>query len=131
MATIQAARIPKVAGIVRDIPPQEIEGESTGDLLLVSWGGTFGAVRTATQRARNQGKKVSHIHLRHLNPMPANVGDLLGGFKQILVCELNMGQLLLLLRGIYAVDALGLNKVKGRPFMIGDITDKIETLLGA
>ena len=124
-------RAAKVAGIVRDIPPQEIEGESTGDLLLVSWGGTFGAVRTATQRARNQGKKVSHIHLRHLNPMPANVGELLGGFKQILVCELNMGQLLLLLRGIYAVDALGLNKVKGRPFMIGDITDKIETLLGA
>lgn len=124
-------RAQKVANIANDIPPQEVEGEASGDLLLVSWGGTFGAVRTAAHRAQRQGKKVSHMHLRHLNPLPRDVGEIISRFKKILVCELNMGQLRMLLRGWFAVDALGLNKMKGRPFMIGDVTDKIDELLGA
>jgi 2-oxoglutarate ferredoxin oxidoreductase subunit alpha len=123
-------RAQKVANIANDIPAQEIDGPQTGDLLLVSWGGTYGAVCTAAQRARNKGRKVSHMHLRHMNPMPHNVGEILRGFKKIVVCELNMGQLQLLIRGKFAVDALGLHKVQGRPFMIREITEKIDQVLG-
>jgi 2-oxoglutarate ferredoxin oxidoreductase subunit alpha len=123
-------RAQKVANIANDIPAQEIDGPQTGDLLLVSWGGTYGAVCTAAQRARNKGRKVSHMHLRHMNPMPHNVGEILRGFKKIVVCELNMGQLQLLIRGKFAVDALGLHKVQGRPFMIREITEQIDQVLG-
>ncbi|MCG3125626.1 MAG: 2-oxoglutarate oxidoreductase subunit KorA [Phycisphaerae bacterium] len=124
-------RAQKVANIVHEIPPQPIDGPDSGDVLLVSWGGTYGAVRTAGQRARAKGRKVSHVHLRHMNPFPANLGEIVHRFKHVLVCELNMGQLLLLLRGRYAVEAVGLNKVQGRPFMIREITAKIDEVLGA
>jgi len=127
MVTLRAR---KVANVVQDIPDQEVFGAPQGELLVVSWGGTFGAVRTAVERARETGQDVAHAHLRWLNPLPANLGDILRNFRRVLVCELNMGQLLLLLRAHYLVSAIGLHKVQGRPFMVSDITDKIDELLG-
>ena len=123
-------RAQKIAGVARDIPDQEIFGDDSGELLVVSWGGTFGAVRTAIEDARDDGKPVSHIHLRWLFPMPANVGDILKRFKKVLVCELNLGQLRMLLRANYLVDAIGLNKVQGQPFRVFEIIEKIDEVLG-
>ncbi len=120
----------KVDNVVHDLPDQEVYGQQSGDLLLVSWGGTFGSVRTAAEESLAAGRKVGHMHLRWLNPMPRNVGAILKRFKRILVCELNLGQLQLVLRGRYAVDALGLHKVQGRPFHVNDITAKVDELLG-
>ncbi len=123
-------RARKVAGIARDIPDQEVFGDPEGELLLVSWGGTFGTVRTAVERARDSGRPVSHMHLRWIHPMPRNTGEILRRFRRVLVCELNLGQLQFLLRGRYLVDCQGLHKVQGRPFMVGEILAKIEELLG-
>lgn len=126
--TLHRAR--KIAGIVRDVPDQEVYGEPEGDLLVVSWGGTFGAVRTAVERAREDGQVVSHAHIRWLHPFPQNLGTLLKRFRRILVCELNMGQLEFLLRGNFLVDTLGLHKVQGRPFRVSDIREHLDALLG-
>ncbi len=123
-------RAQKVANIANDIPDQEVEGPTSGELLLVSWGGTFGTVRTAADRARAAGRSVAHMHLRHLHPMPRNLGEILKRYKKVVVCELNMGQLLLLLRSRYLVDAIGLNKVQGKPFMVRDVTVRIDEVLG-
>lgn len=123
-------RAKKIENVVKDVPDQEVFGDRRGELLLVSWGGTFGAVRTAVERAREQGKKVSHMHLRWLNPLPRNVGELLKGFKQVVVCELNMGQLLMLLRARYLVDAVGMHKVQGKPIMIHEVLERIDACLG-
>ena len=124
------ARQKKVDNVLRDVPDQEVFGTKSGELLVVSWGGTFGAVRTAIEQAREDGKDVSHVHLRWLNPMPGNLGDILKRFRKVLVCELNMGQLQFLLRGRYLVDAAGLHKVQGRPFMVSEILDRVDELLG-
>lgn len=123
-------RAQKVANVARDVPDQEVFGAQRGELLVVSWGGTFGCVRTAIEQARDNGKDVSHVHLRWLNPMPRNLGEILSRFRKVLVCELNMGQLQLLLRGRYLVDAAGLHKVQGRPFMVSEVLDKVDELLG-
>jgi 2-oxoglutarate ferredoxin oxidoreductase subunit alpha len=123
-------RAAKVANIVTDIPDQEVFGDASGDLLLVSWGGTYGSVRTATEDLRHAGRSVSHMHLRWINPRPRNVGDILKRFKHVLVCELNMGQLQLLLRGWYLIEVDGLHKVQGRPFMVNEIVDRVESILG-
>lgn len=123
-------RAEKVRRVARDIPDQEVFGESEGELLVVSWGGTYGAVRTAIEDARAAGRKVSHVHLRWVFPFPQNLGDILRSFKKVLVCELNMGQLRQLLRAEYLVDAIGLNKVQGRPFMVSEILDKVDEVLG-
>jgi 2-oxoglutarate/2-oxoacid ferredoxin oxidoreductase subunit alpha len=120
----------KVDNVARDVPPQEVFGAEKGELLVVSWGGTFGAVRTAIERAREDGKDVSHAHIRWLSPLPANLGDVLRRYRKVLVCELNMGQLQFLLRGRYLVDAQGLHKVQGRPFMVSEILDQVDQLLG-
>ncbi|MFH1747421.1 MAG: 2-oxoacid:acceptor oxidoreductase subunit alpha [Planctomycetota bacterium] len=123
-------RARKIAGIVRDIPDQDVYGQDRGELLLVSWGGTYGAVRGAVERAYEAGRGVGHMHLRWMNPMPANIGEILPRFKRIVVCELNMGQLQMLLRAKYLVNAEGLHKVCGKPFMISEILDQIEEILG-
>lgn len=123
-------RAEKVANVANTIEPQTVLGDASGELLLVSWGGTYGAVRTAVEQARDRGADVSHMHLRWLNPMPSNVGEILAQFKQIVVCELNMGQLLLLIRGQFGVDARGYNRVQGRPFAVADILEQIEAALG-
>jgi len=122
-------RAQKVSNIVNDIADQEVFGDDKGDVLVVTWGGTYGAARTAVEQMREAGASVSHAHLRWLNPMPRNLGDVLHRFRKVLVCELNKGQLLLLLRGKYLVDAVGANKVQGRPFMVHEITTAIEELL--
>ena len=124
------ARANKVAKVGQDVPDQEVYGDEKGELLLASWGGTFGAVRTAVEQARAAGKNVSHMHIRWLNPMPRNVGEILARFKRVVACELNMGQLQLLLRAQYLVDVKGLHKVQGQPFRISEILDEIEKQLG-
>jgi 2-oxoglutarate ferredoxin oxidoreductase subunit alpha len=123
-------RAQKVANVIRDVPDQEVFGAERGELLVVSWGGTFGAVRTAIERARDAGQDVSHAHVRWLNPLPRNLGDILTHFRKVLVCELNMGQFQFLLRGHYLVDAVGLHKIQGRPFMVSEIREKVDELLG-
>jgi 2-oxoglutarate ferredoxin oxidoreductase subunit alpha len=119
-------RAAKVAKIAERIPEQEVFGEASGDMLVVSWGGTYGACHTAVQRCQEAGHKVSHAHLRHLNPMPANIGTLLKSFRKVLVPELNMGQLRLLLRAEYLVDCIGINKVQGKPFSVSELIEAIE-----
>jgi 2-oxoglutarate ferredoxin oxidoreductase subunit alpha len=119
----------KVQNIAETIPLQEVDGPDSGDLLVVSWGGTFGAVRTACSQARKQGKSVSHCHLRYINPFPKNLGALLKQFKRVLVPELNAGQLWLILRGLFLVDAISFSKVKGKPFLVSELTRKIDEVL--
>ncbi len=120
-------RAAKVAKIAARIPDQKVFGESKGDVLVVSWGGTYGSCHTAVARCREAGHKVSHAHLRYLNPLPANIGDLLNSFRTVLVAELNMGQLQLLLRAEYLVDCIGINKVQGKPFSVSELVDAIES----
>jgi 2-oxoglutarate/2-oxoacid ferredoxin oxidoreductase subunit alpha len=115
----------KVANIASDIPPLEIEGEEDANLLVLGWGSTFGSIRAAARRARLEGRKVATAHLRYLNPMPINTGEVLASFDRILIPEMNTGQLLKLVRAEFLIDALGLNKVAGEPFKVAEIADKI------
>jgi 2-oxoglutarate/2-oxoacid ferredoxin oxidoreductase subunit alpha len=126
MVRIRAA---KVAGIVQDIPPLIPEGDQEGDLLIVAWGSTAGAITAAVKAQRAQGRKIGHVQLRHLNPMAPNLGEILKRYRQILVPELNTGQLLWLLRAKFLVDAVGLNKIQGRPFKQSELEQKIEEML--
>lgn len=119
-------RAAKVANIAQRIPEQDVLGETEGDVLVVSWGGTYGACHTAVKRARSAGHSVSHAHMRYINPMPRNIGTLLKSFRKVLVPELNAGQLRLLLRSEYLVDCIGINKLKGKPFTVGELTEEIE-----
>jgi 2-oxoglutarate ferredoxin oxidoreductase subunit alpha len=123
-------RAQKVANITQDIPPTEILGAASGDLLILSWGGTYGSCRSAIERLQNEGKKVSLVHLRWLNPLPKDLGEILIRFKNILIPELNMGQLSKVVRAEYLVDAQGLNLVRGRPFRAADIVTKAQELIG-
>jgi len=122
-------RAAKVAGVADFIPEQEVIGEKSGDLLVISWGGTYGAVRSAVEKALAAGQRVSHAHIRYLNPFPKNLGALISQFDKVLVPELNCGQLRFMLRAEFLVDAIGLNKVKGKPFLITEIVEKIEEVL--
>jgi len=119
----------KVARIAREIPPAELDGPDRGRLLVVGWGGTFGAIRSAVEESREQGFDVSHLHLRVLNPFPANLGEVLARFERVLVPELNMGQLAKLLRAEFLVPAESLCKVQGQPFKIREIRERIEKRL--
>ncbi|MBA4180678.1 MAG: 2-oxoglutarate ferredoxin oxidoreductase subunit alpha [Anaerolinea sp.] len=124
------ARAERVARIARDIPDLEITGPSSGNLLLLGWGGTYGAITSAAEAARKRGLSVSSAHLRYLNPFPSNLGAVLSGFKKVMIPELNTGQLSLLIRGRFLVDAVGFNKISGQPFKIAEIEGKIDELLG-
>jgi 2-oxoglutarate/2-oxoacid ferredoxin oxidoreductase subunit alpha len=126
MVRIRAA---KVAAVAQDIPDVEPMGDQQGDLLVIAWGSTYGAITAAVNAQRAEGRKIGHVHLRHLNPLPSNLGDVIKRYKQVLVPELNMGQLLWLLRAKYLVDAVGLNKIQGRPFKQTEIEQKIEEML--
>ena len=118
----------KVEGI--DIPDQGVElGETSGKLVVVGWGSTFGPIHQAVRRARRKGLDVAHVHIRHIWPLPKNLGVLLRGFENILVPEMNTGQLKTVLRDQYLVDAKPLNKVSGQPFRIAEIEDAIEAAL--
>jgi 2-oxoglutarate ferredoxin oxidoreductase subunit alpha len=127
MVRIRAA---KVEAIRQDIPNVMPVGDPEGDLVLVSWGSTFGSVAQAVKVQREKGRKIGHLHLRHLNPLPGNLGDVLQRYKKVLVPELNMGQLLWMLRAKFLVDAVGLNKIQGRPFKQDELEQKIEEMLG-
>ncbi len=119
----------KIARIAQLIPPVEPFGDATGELLVLGWGGTHGAILTAVERARETGQDVSCLHLRHLNPMPANLGNVLSRFQKVLIPELNTGQLRTLIRGRFLVDARGLNKVQGKPFLVEELTQAIDLML--
>ena len=123
------ARARKIAAVVQDVPPTAIRGEEVGDLLVVGWGSTYGAIAAAVDEVRGRGEKVSQVHLRYLNPLPPDLGDILRRFKTVLVPEMNMGQLLTILRATYLVDAIGLNKIQGQPFKVSEIAGKILRLL--
>src|SRR5437870_5693173 len=123
-------RAAKVEAIAQDIPNVLPEGDPEGDLLVVSWGSTAGSITAAIKAQRTLGRKIGHLHLRHLNPLPSNVGEVLKRYKKVLVPELNMGQLLWVLRAKYLVDADGLNKIQGRPFKQAELEQKFEEMLG-
>jgi 2-oxoglutarate/2-oxoacid ferredoxin oxidoreductase subunit alpha len=124
-------RAKKVANIASMIPPQEVYGPERGELLVLSWGGTHGACYTAVQRALESGRSVAHCHLRHLNPFPSNLGEILGRYDSVLIPELNSGQLRMLIRSRYLVDAVGYNKIKGKPFAVTELVDKILEMTSA
>ena len=124
-------RARKVAGIAREIPPTRIGGAQEGDVLVVGWGGTYGAITAAVNELVSRGKAVGHVHLRNLNPLPPDLSDVFSRFKKILVPELNMGQLVKILRAEFLVDAIGMNKVQGRPFKIAELVMRVQRLLEA
>jgi len=128
-AAMTELRANKIAGIAGHIPAQTLQGDPQGELLVVSWGGTYGATAEAVRHCVRAGAKVALCHLRHLNPLPANLAGILARFPQILVPELNNGQLQRLLRDRFLVEAHGLHKVQGRPFSSREIAVRIHALL--
>jgi 2-oxoglutarate/2-oxoacid ferredoxin oxidoreductase subunit alpha len=122
-------RAEKVAAIVQDVPDVVPLGDESGDLVIVAWGSTYGPVTAALRSQRAKGRRIGHVHLRYLNPLPKNLGDVLMRYDRVLVPEMNMGQLRMLLRAKYLVDAVGYNKIQGKPFKQSEIEHKIEELL--
>lgn len=117
----------KIANIAKnEIPPSEVFGDSSGDLLIIGWGGTYGALRTGVINQRQAGQSVSHLHLRFLNPLPNDLGLILQNFKKVIVAELNLGQLNQLIRSKYLVDTIAYNKIQGQPFQVAEVEAKIQ-----
>ncbi len=119
----------KVDIIARDIAPAKPFGKESGDLLVIGWGGTHGAIRSAVETAQDEGMSVSHLHLRHLNPFPKNLGEILVKFQKVMIAELNMGQLSTIIRSKFLVDAVGLNKIQGKPFTQTEVYNEITKLV--
>jgi len=120
----------KIDGIANDIPEQKVtRGEDAGEIAVVGWGSTFGPITRAVQKIRLEGHKVSHIHIRHIWPLPKNLGSLLNGFKKVIVAEINTGQLITVLRSQYLIDAQGLNKISGQPFKVSEVEEAIRKSL--
>jgi 2-oxoglutarate ferredoxin oxidoreductase subunit alpha len=124
-------RAEKVRRVGQEIPPTSINGPATGDLLVVGWGGTYGSITAAVERAQAGGQSVASIHLRHLNPLPPDLGHILREYRKVLVPEINSGQLVRVLRAEYLVDAVGFNRVRGLPLASEDILDAINQLTGS
>lgn len=122
MVEVRAA---KVEGIAKDIPPLEVDGPDDGDLLVVGWGSTYGSIVQACEQAAAEGRSVARVHLRHLNPLPPDLGGILKRYKRVLVPEMNLGQLSRLLRERYLIDVIQLSKVQGKPFKVSEIYDRI------
>jgi 2-oxoglutarate ferredoxin oxidoreductase subunit alpha len=122
MIHLRNKKIEAILGTVPDVVPF---GDESGDTLVIGWGSTYGAIRTAVERAREEGRSVSHVQLRYINPLPKNLGDLLLKYKRVIVPELNLGQLNFILRSKYLVDSIALNKVQGKPITVGEIYNKI------
>ncbi|MEE2910301.1 MAG: 2-oxoacid:acceptor oxidoreductase subunit alpha [Candidatus Poribacteria bacterium] len=117
----------KISNIAKnEIPTSEVFGDSPGDLLIIGWGGTYGALRTAVINQRHAGQSVSHLHLRFLNPLPNDLGLILQNFKKVIVAELNLGQLNQLIRSKYLVDTIAYNKIQGQPFQVAEVEAKIQ-----
>jgi 2-oxoglutarate/2-oxoacid ferredoxin oxidoreductase subunit alpha len=123
-------RAAKVEAVGQDIPDLVPAGDPDGDLLIIGWGSTYGAITAGMKSARDKGKRIGHVHLRHLNPLAKNLGEIIKRYKKVLVPEMNLGQLILVLRAKYLVDAVGYNKVQGQPFKQHEIEAKIEEILG-
>ena len=121
----------KIRNIANDIPPLEVDGDAGAELLVLGWGSTFGAIRAAAKRVRKDGLKVATAHLRYLNPFPANLGEVLNDYRYILIPEINMGQLRKLIRAEFLVPAMGFNKVKGLPFRVSEVENKIREILAS
>ncbi|MDP6133161.1 MAG: 2-oxoacid:acceptor oxidoreductase subunit alpha [Candidatus Marinimicrobia bacterium] len=119
----------KVDIIARDIAPAKPFGKESGDLLVIGWGGTHGAIRSAVETAQDEGMSVSHLHLRHLNPFPKNLGEILVKFQKVMIAELNLGQLSTIIRSKFLVDAVGLNKIQGKPFTQTEVYNEITKLV--
>jgi 2-oxoglutarate/2-oxoacid ferredoxin oxidoreductase subunit alpha len=123
MCRIRAA---KIARIAQDIPEIQVHGPEDATTLVLGWGSTAGAIRAAVEDCQRRGLKVARAHLRYLNPFPANLGKVLAKYKKILIPEMNLGQLLMLIRAKFLVDAKGVNKVQGKPFRVAELIDVIE-----
>jgi 2-oxoglutarate ferredoxin oxidoreductase subunit alpha len=119
----------KVDRAVADIPPVEVFGDQSGKVLVLGWGSTYGSITSAVEKMRNEGKSVSSAHLRHLNPFPGNLGEVLSSFETVIIPEMNLGQLCTMIRARYLIDAVAFSKVKGRPFQIREIVRKVEEYL--
>jgi 2-oxoglutarate/2-oxoacid ferredoxin oxidoreductase subunit alpha len=124
-------RAAKVEAIALDIPDLVPDGDDSGDLLIVAWGSTHGPITAALHAQRGKGHRIGHVHLRHLNPLPRNLGEVIKRYKKVLVPEMNMGQLSMMLRAKFLVDAIGYNKIQGKPFKQSEIEDKIQELVGS
>ncbi len=122
-------RAQKVAGIAQDIPELEVDDPGGAEMLVLSWGGTYGSVAAAVRRVRGAGKKVAHAHLRYLNPFPRNTGEILRAYDKVLVPEITLGQLQKLVRAEFLVDATGFNLVRGIPFRAGEVADAIGAMV--
>ena len=117
-------RAQKVEGISKTFAPIDIQGEAEGDLLVIGWGGTYGAISSAVRNLRDEGFSISNIHLRHLNPLPDDLGEIMSRFKKVIVPELNLGQLNVLLRAKYLVDVISYGKLQGKPFKVSELHEK-------
>jgi 2-oxoglutarate/2-oxoacid ferredoxin oxidoreductase subunit alpha len=124
-------RAEKVRRVAQEIPPTSINGPHAGDVLVVGWGGTYGAITAAVEEAHLEGKAVASVHLRHLNPLPPDLGQILRQYRKVLVPEINSGQLVRVLRAEYLVDAVGFNRVRGVPLHTNEILEAINQLLEA
>jgi 2-oxoglutarate ferredoxin oxidoreductase subunit alpha len=126
---MQLLRQAKVARIADDIAPLDVFGPDRGDLLILGWGSTYGAIRSAVERLLGEGRSIAHAHLRHLNPFPANTEKVLRSYRRVLIPEVNLGQLLMLIRAQFLIDAEGYDRVRGKPFTIAEIVAQAERLL--
>jgi 2-oxoglutarate ferredoxin oxidoreductase subunit alpha len=126
MVLMRQAKVDRAA---QDIPDVEIFGEKSGKVLVLGWGSTYGSITSAVEKLQAEGKSVSSAHLRHLNPFPSNLGEVLRSFERVIVPEMNLGQLSTMIRAKYLVDAVAFSKVKGRPFQIREIVKKVEEYL--
>ncbi|MGB8509503.1 MAG: 2-oxoacid:acceptor oxidoreductase subunit alpha [Pyrinomonadaceae bacterium] len=126
MVLLRQAKVDRAA---QDIPDVEIYGDATGKVLVLGWGSTYGSITSAVEKLREEGKPVSSAHLRHLNPFPSNLGEVLKNFETVIIPEMNLGQLATMIRAKYLVDAVAFSKVKGRPFQIREIVRKVEEYL--
>ncbi|MCA1619976.1 MAG: 2-oxoacid:acceptor oxidoreductase subunit alpha [Acidobacteria bacterium] len=126
MVLMRQAKVDRAA---QDVPPVEVFGESSGKVLVLGWGSTYGSITSAVEKLQAEGKSVSSAHLRHLNPFPSNLGEVLRSFERVIIPEMNLGQLATMVRAKYLVDAVPFSKVKGRPFQIREIVKKVEEYL--
>ena len=126
MVLMRQAKVDRAA---QDIPDIEVFGASEGKVLVLGWGSTYGSITSAVEKLQREGQSVSSAHLRHLNPFPKNLGDVLRGFEKVIIPEMNLGQLATMIRAKYLVDAVPFSKVKGRPFQIREIVRKVEEYL--
>ncbi len=122
-------RAKKIAGIAQDIPDIKPFGPDSGDVLVIGWGSTYGAITTAVERLREEGLSISSLHIRYINPLPSNLGDVIKKFKKVVVVEMNLGQMVMIIRAKFLVDAKAVNKVNGQPYKVQEVIDGIKKVI--